>query len=514
MRRHVRTLNRPLDRAITSSLDCLPPWFFYAVLLTVFSLLLSHQPKIGTTNYISNNLNQLTATTGALVSSYTYDFNGNRQTYTKNAQTDTYGYDFENRLVQLQKNVTGTGIQTGTFTYNYDYRMRRVLRNETAAGGIATKLVFSGGTSVQEYNVNFPATPVVEYARGSDYGGGIGGILYTLRSGTASFNHYNSRGDVVAKTAANGALTYQAAYEAYGKRTQEQGSTQDRQKANTKDEDPTGLLNEGFRYRDLETGTFITRDPLGFVDGPNMYGYVVQNPWTKFDPRGLQGSEKRKQDDVKKAAISTKEIKDMAVDAVGAVVGGIKDNVNAVKVGGEAAKNGQTAEIKVLGGALAVAGVLSLSGELTGPGKVTALKKAGAAAVDAGLQKSSKEIVKESVNAAEKQVAAKSGPLAAGGAKLENLSPRQLARIQAVAEKRGLDISVVGSRAEGTADGASDWDYILKGGNSKARHSAMRELPSNPNASKGGDFRLGSEDLRGVDVDPELPHINFTPTKK
>jgi|GEM_PF-1588796 len=254
----------------------------------------------GTTNYISNNLNQLTATTGALVSSYTYDFNGNRQTYTKNAQTDTYGYDFENRLVQLQKNVTGTGIQTGTFTYNYDYRMRRVLRNETAAGGIATKLVFSGGTSVQEYNVNFPATPVVEYIRGSDYGGGIGGILYTLRSGTASFNHYNSRGDVVAKTAANGALTYQAAYEAYGKRTQEQGSTQDRQKANTKDEDPTGLLNEGFRYRDLETGTFITRDPLMFVDGPNMYAYVVQNPWTKFDPLGLAAVDGKKRKDLAK----------------------------------------------------------------------------------------------------------------------------------------------------------------------------------------------------------------------
>ena len=26
----------------------------------------------------------------------------------------------------------------------------------------------------------------------------------------------------------------------------------------------------------------------GFVDGPNLYTYVVQNPWTKFDPEGLQ----------------------------------------------------------------------------------------------------------------------------------------------------------------------------------------------------------------------------------
>lgn len=39
--------------------------------------------------------------------------------------------------------------------------------------------------------------------------------------------------------------------------------------------------------RDLETGTFLTRDPAGFVDGPNLYNYVGQNPWSRFDPDGL-----------------------------------------------------------------------------------------------------------------------------------------------------------------------------------------------------------------------------------
>ena len=29
------------------------------------------------------------------------------------------------------------------------------------------------------------------------------------------------------------------------------------------------------------------RDPAGFVDGPNLYAYVRQNPWSKFDPEGL-----------------------------------------------------------------------------------------------------------------------------------------------------------------------------------------------------------------------------------
>lgn len=82
-------------------------------------------------------------------------------------------------------------------------------------------------------------------------------------------------------------LTWTASYEAYGKRTKETGSNQDKQRANSKDEDPTGLLNEGFRYRDIETGVWLSRDPAGFVDGPNLYAYVQQNPWTAFDPLGL-----------------------------------------------------------------------------------------------------------------------------------------------------------------------------------------------------------------------------------
>lgn len=259
----------------------------------------------------TNSLNQIDATFAdvnlngtqdsgeAILTSYTYDERGNRDTRTESGQTDVYSYDYENRLVELNYNTGTSG--SGVYRYAYDYRTRWVLRDESQAGGAETWIVFSGGTSAQEWTESGTTAGLqsgedtlgVEFVRGSDYGGGIGGILYTLRSGAPSFKHYNSRGDVVAATDGAGALTYQAAYEAFGKHgdtasSQEWGSTPDRQQANTKDEDPTGLLNEGFRYRDLETGTFITRDPLGFVDGPNVYTYVVQNPWTKFDPHGLK----------------------------------------------------------------------------------------------------------------------------------------------------------------------------------------------------------------------------------
>ena len=210
--------------------------------------------------------------------SFIYDDNGNRETRVTAAGTDTYTWEDESRLTRLD-------TPGGDYDYTYAPRGRRIVRDESSAGGSRTELTFSGGTSVQEANTS--GAVQVEFIRGSDWGGGIGGVLFTIRSGTCSYNAYNSRGDVVSTTDDSGTATWQAAYEAFGTRTEQDGSNTERQRANTKDEDPTGLLNEGQRYRDLEAGVFISRDPAGFVDGPNVYAYVRQNPWSRFDPEGL-----------------------------------------------------------------------------------------------------------------------------------------------------------------------------------------------------------------------------------
>lgn len=240
-----------------------------------------------------NAANQLTEwTEGSRRVTYTYDANGNRLTRSEGAVTDTFRWDAENRLISLTKQSPGG---SGNYVWDYDYRTRRVGFTRPGMGRPSRgsinllevgriRVIFSGGTSVREIE---DGVPTVDYVRGSDWGGGVGGILYTVRNGTPSFTHYNSRGDVVAKTNGNGTVTYQASYEGFGLRQAEWGSTPDRQKSNTKDEDIPGYANEGHRFRDLETGAFISKDPLGFVDGPNVYAYVVQNPWTKFDPEGL-----------------------------------------------------------------------------------------------------------------------------------------------------------------------------------------------------------------------------------
>lgn len=108
-----------------------------------------------------------------------------------------------------------------------------------------------------------------------------------MRGGTPSFKHYDARGDVIAESNATGASTWRAQYDAYGTRGHESGTpSADRQRGNTKDEDPSGLRNDGFRYFDLDAQIYLTADPAGFVDGPNVYCYVVQNPWSRFDPDG------------------------------------------------------------------------------------------------------------------------------------------------------------------------------------------------------------------------------------
>lgn len=301
----------------------------------------------GTNGFGANQLASYGPSGGSSTRTFIYDANGNRKTAVAGGVTETYTWDHENRLTNLAYSSGASHV------YGYDYRSRRVIRDEKGASGIKTVLSFSGGTSVQEYQVMeirdlladadsdgqsnlieraFGSDPLngntsatytppyatsnydewaaaailkrstlasiiayrdarttlkTEFVRGSDWGGGVGGILYSVRDGQRAFNGYNSRGDVVSTSDDLGQATWQGSYEAYGKRTLEQGTKVERQAANTKDEDPTGLLNEGFRYRDLESGVFISRDPLGFVDGPNVYTYVRQNPWTSFDPDGL-----------------------------------------------------------------------------------------------------------------------------------------------------------------------------------------------------------------------------------
>ena len=127
--------------------------------------------------------------------------------------------------------------------------------------------------------------------RGSDMGGGVGGINYAeFADGTdLNYKFYNLRGDVVMTLGSDGAVKSASYYHAFGKHDDRLGGiATDKHRANTKVEDDDGLLNEGKRFRSLEYAIFLTPDPLEYQDGLNFYLYCGQNPWGRFDPLGLK----------------------------------------------------------------------------------------------------------------------------------------------------------------------------------------------------------------------------------
>ena len=51
----------------------------------------------------------------------------------------------------------------------------------------------------------------------------------------------------------------------------------------------TGLYFAPYRYYNPAASRWLTRDPLGMADGPNVYAYVMGNPTNTIDVLGLYG---------------------------------------------------------------------------------------------------------------------------------------------------------------------------------------------------------------------------------
>ncbi len=49
------------------------------------------------------------------------------------------------------------------------------------------------------------------------------------------------------------------------------------------------LYYTAYRYYSPDSNRWLTRDPLGMVDGPNVYAYVVNNPVSRWDALGQCG---------------------------------------------------------------------------------------------------------------------------------------------------------------------------------------------------------------------------------
>jgi len=109
-------------------------------------------------------------------------------------------------------------------------------------------------------------------------------------SGAVLFYHFDKTGNTLALSDHTGDVVAAYAYDPYGAITNKLGEV----------DNPFtyvgefGVMDDGngvywMRYRiyDAHTGRFVQKDPLGFVEGTNLYAYVSNNPIKNIDPFGL-----------------------------------------------------------------------------------------------------------------------------------------------------------------------------------------------------------------------------------
>jgi len=121
---------------------------------------------------------------------------------------------------------------------------------------------------------------------------GVNGLVsrHTTATNASVFYTFDERGNVAQRLDSNGVALSTDLYDAFGART-----------GTTPPSDPwgfgaqwgyqsdaeTGLVLCTNRYYDPQQGRFVTRDPIGYAGGVNLYGYVGNNPVNSVDPLGL-----------------------------------------------------------------------------------------------------------------------------------------------------------------------------------------------------------------------------------
>ena len=225
----------------------------------------------------ANNLNQVASQAGqALV----FNANGNLSTF----QGATYTWALGNRLV----GVSRPGM---TASYAYDGEDRRTMK---VVDGVTTRTLWSGADEVAEMdgagNILRRFIP--------DGSGAMDGRLASLEaSGTIYWHHTDHQGSVVATSNASGAPVSLVNYSPNG----ELGTAADGASLTAPPtgspfgytgrqyDSETGLWQYRARYYHPQLGQFVSTDPIGTKDDPNLYLYVGQDPVNRVDPTGLAG---------------------------------------------------------------------------------------------------------------------------------------------------------------------------------------------------------------------------------
>ncbi len=230
----------------------------------------SHHNRLASNNgdYKIDHLNQVISSPEGKL---TYDANGNP---TKRGHT-AYKYDALDRLIEITNG-------SGTHSYSYDYQHRRIQSKDPSG---TKRYIFDHqneiGSAFQDGS--FIDRRILGIGQGAE----IGAAVLIENHGRHYVPLHDLFGNLTTLLNDRGKLT-NTSYDSFGKKDHAlAGSSWG---YSSKRMDPTGLIFFGRRYYDPELGRFLTPDPLGLSEGPNLYQFLQNNPLMDFDEYGLMAS--------------------------------------------------------------------------------------------------------------------------------------------------------------------------------------------------------------------------------
>lgn len=149
-----------------------------------------------------------------------------------------------------------------------------------------TNFIYDGDNVLMETDENNVPTVVYTHEPGP-----YGALISQNRSGVTSYVHYDGQGNVRQLTDSTGTATDTFDYNAFGEEIHRTGTTviPFRWNGYVGYYWDTETKRYSVRRRSLSAanGRWTSVDPLGLVDGPNLYRYARNAPCTYRDPAGL-----------------------------------------------------------------------------------------------------------------------------------------------------------------------------------------------------------------------------------
>ncbi|MBY0492842.1 MAG: hypothetical protein K2Y23_01385 [Cyanobacteria bacterium] len=197
---------------------------------------------------------------------FTYDANGNLTS----DGTRTFSWDVADKLVEI-----AVGNERTTFVHAGNGMLAR--RIHTVDSTVVTdRLQVLAGTRIAEERSSTGAVERRWFAKGASV------------SGSEQFFSSDHLGSLTDALDDSGNVLRRASYDPFGRVVSSSGAATIELGFGGYRTDSGALGIAPYRAYDPSLGRWLSRDPLGDVDGPNRYAYVRGNPISFADPLGLK----------------------------------------------------------------------------------------------------------------------------------------------------------------------------------------------------------------------------------